>query len=99
MSHLFNPWLNLSRVASLCVAATHFVAEHFGETAGRGLIAVGSVQLGKLATHCLNFVRLALDGVTQVVGIAAYQAEQLSFFGQVLKALHKGCLFKQISQL
>jgi len=53
---------------------TYFVAAHFSETAGCGLVAVGGSLFGKLFIHCLDLVRFTLDSVAQVVGIAADQA-------------------------
>ena len=53
---------------------TYFVAAHFSETAGNRLVAVSGSLLGKLFIHCIDFVRLPLNGVAQVVGITADQA-------------------------
>lgn len=52
---------------------TYFVAAHFSESAGSGMVAIGGSLLGKLFLHRFDFVRFTLDGVTQVVGITADQ--------------------------
>jgi hypothetical protein len=64
---------------------------------GGGGITSGLGLFSEFTIHCVDFVRLALDRISQIVGIAAHESSKGGFLREMLEALHLGRLFEQAS--
>lgn len=77
----------------------HLVMPDLFESLRSFLISRRRCLMCELEIHGLHFVSFALDGILQVIGIAANQSQQFSFLGEMLKTLSLRGLFEQVCYL
>src|SRR5579883_3456260 len=92
---------SLARPVQGCLESVpmlHFVLANLFKTLGSGGIADSVRLLGELTVHRFHLVRLALDGVLEILRIIGDDAGQPRFFCEMLEALGVGSRFKQSGQ-